>query len=57
MSHNSDIDKKQDENIVVFPERKTIHDEAAKWLSRLDADKPNGKTLAAFSLWHNHNFG
>ena len=53
MSHNSDIDKKQDENIVVFPERKTIHDEAAKWLSRLDADKPNGKTLAEFSLWVN----
>jgi len=53
MSHNSDIDKKQDENIVVFPERKTIHDEAAEWLSRLDADKPNGKTLAEFSLWVN----
>ena len=53
MSHNSDIDKKQDENIVVFPERKTIHDEAAEWLSRLDADKPNGKTLADFSLWVN----
>lgn len=55
MSHNSDIDKKQDENIVVFPERKTIHDEAAEWLARLDADRPNGKTLAAFSLWVNAN--
>lgn len=39
--------------VVEFPERKTVQEQAAIWLAKLDGDQPSKATLIAFRQWVN----
>jgi transmembrane sensor len=44
-----------DQKVIVFPDRKSVQGQARDWLAKLDGDKPDAETIAAFRLWVNED--
>ena len=41
--------------VVDFPDTETLEDQAASWVSKLDADQPSKATVTAFKQWVNQS--
>jgi transmembrane sensor len=52
-NHKTNKSHTSSDKVLPFRSGKSVHDEAAEWIARLDADKPNRDTLAEFKQWAN----